>query len=71
MKIIDGKAVAATIKQEIAIEVNKIKAKGGKIPHLAAILVGNNGASETYVASKIKDCGEVGFTSSLLSLIHI
>jgi methylenetetrahydrofolate dehydrogenase (NADP+) / methenyltetrahydrofolate cyclohydrolase len=65
MQILDGKAVAETIKKEIAEEVKKIKANGSKIPHLAAILVGNDGASETYVASKIKDCENVGFNSSL------
>ncbi len=65
MKILDGKAIAETIKKEIAEEVKKIKAEGGKIPHLAAILVGNDGASETYVSSKIKDCENVGFGSSL------
>lgn len=66
MKLIDGKAVAAQIKQEIATEVNKIKANGGKIPHLVAILVGNDGGSETYVASKVKTCEELGFKSSLI-----
>ena len=65
-KIIDGKKVASEIKQEIAEEVKKLKNAGKKIPHLAAILVGNNGSSETYVASKVKDCKEVGFKSTLL-----
>ena len=65
-KIIDGKKIAAEIKQEIAAEVVKLKNAGKKIPHLAAILVGNNGSSETYVANKVKDCEEVGFKSSLL-----
>jgi len=65
-KIIDGKNVAAEIKQEIASEALKIKQAGGKAPHLAAILVGNDGASETYVAYKVKDCQEVGFDSTLL-----
>jgi methylenetetrahydrofolate dehydrogenase (NADP+) / methenyltetrahydrofolate cyclohydrolase len=65
-QIIDGKLIAATIKQEIAQEVLKISTSGKKIPHLAAILVGNNGSSETYVANKVKDCAEVGFRSSLL-----
>ena len=51
MQIIDGKAVADEIKKEIGAEVEAIKASGGKIPHLVAILVGNNGASETYVAN--------------------
>jgi methylenetetrahydrofolate dehydrogenase (NADP+)/methenyltetrahydrofolate cyclohydrolase len=65
-KIIDGKNTAAEIKREIALETQKIKQAGGKTPHLAAILVGNDGASETYVASKVKDCHEVGFDSTLL-----
>lgn len=66
MKLIDGKAVAAQVKNEIATEVAKIKAAGGKIPHLAAILVGHDGGSETYVASKVKTCEELGFKSSLI-----
>ncbi len=66
MKLIDGKKTAAEIKAEIAEEVAKIKAQGGKVPHLAAILVGHDGGSETYVAYKIKDCEEVGFKSSLV-----
>ncbi len=64
--IIDGKKVASEIKQEIAAEVAKRKVAGKKIPHLAAILVGDNGSSETYVANKVKDCEEVGFKSTLL-----
>lgn len=66
MTIIDGKATADEIKLEIAQEVAKIKADGGKIPHLVAILVGANGASETYVANKVKSCEELGFVSTLL-----
>lgn len=66
MKIIDGKKTAAEIKVEIAGEVRKIKSQGGKVPHLAAVLVGHDGGSETYVAYKIKDCEEVGFKSSLV-----
>jgi methylenetetrahydrofolate dehydrogenase (NADP+) / methenyltetrahydrofolate cyclohydrolase len=66
MAIIDGKAVADEIKLEIAAEVQKIKEQGGKIPHLVAILVGANGASETYVANKVKSCEELGFKSTLL-----
>lgn len=66
MQIIDGKAVADEIKKEIAQEVAEIKATGGKTPHLVAILVGNNGASETYVANKVKSCEELGFNSTLL-----
>jgi methylenetetrahydrofolate dehydrogenase (NADP+)/methenyltetrahydrofolate cyclohydrolase len=64
--LIDGKKVASEIKKEIAEEVLKIKSEGIKVPHLAAILVGNNGSSETYVANKVKDCLEVGFKSTLL-----
>lgn len=66
MQIIDGKAVAATIKKEIAAEVESIIANGGKRPHLAAILVGHDGGSETYVANKVKACEECGFTSTLI-----
>jgi len=67
-KIIDGKKVASEIKKEIAEEVIKLKASGKKIPHLAAILVGDNGSSETYVANKVKDCDEVGFKSKVIRL---
>ena len=66
MKLIDGKAIAAQIKKEIAEEVAKIKAAGGKTPHLAAVLVGHDGGSETYVANKVKSCEEVGFNSTLV-----
>ncbi len=66
MQIIDGKATADEIKKEIAIEVAAMKANGKKTPHLVAILVGNNGASETYVANKVKSCQELGFKSTLL-----
>lgn len=68
MQIMDGKLVAQAIKNQIKESVIEIKAKGKRPPHLAAILVGNNGASETYVASKVKDCEEVGFDSTLLRL---
>lgn len=64
--LIDGKASAAGIKAEIALEVQKLRSEGRKIPHLAAILVGNDGSSESYVANKVKDCAEVGFRSSLI-----
>lgn len=64
--IIDGKAVAAQIKQEIAEEVARLMADGHKQPHLAAILVGHDGGSETYVANKVKSCGECGFKSTLI-----
>ena len=66
MILIDGKKVAAEMKQEIAAKVLELKEKGGKTPHLAAVLVGHNGGSETYVAYKIKDCEAVGFKSSLV-----
>ena len=66
MILIDGNKVAAEMKQEIAEEVKKIIKSGGKAPHLAAILVGHDGGSETYVAYKIKDCEAVGFKSSLI-----
>lgn len=66
MKLIDGKATAATIKQEIAAEVERIVAGGGRRPHLAAVLVGHDGGSETYVRGKVKACGECGFRSTLI-----
>lgn len=66
MILIDGKAVAAQIKLEIAGEVQQILASGGKRPHLAAILVGHDGGSETYVANKVRTCEEVGFNSTLI-----
>jgi len=65
-QLIDGKATAAAIRQEIAEEVEKLVATGQRRPHLAAILVGNDGGSETYVANKIKACEDAGFTSTLL-----
>ena len=68
MQLIDGKAISSAIKQEIAQEVKDIIAAGGKTPHLAAILVGNDGGSETYVAHKVKACEEVGFKSTLIRL---
>jgi methylenetetrahydrofolate dehydrogenase (NADP+)/methenyltetrahydrofolate cyclohydrolase len=66
MNLIDGKAVAAQIKSEIAEEVKQILATGGKRPHLAAILVGHDGGSETYVTNKVHTCEEVGFQSTLI-----
>ncbi|HPR59892.1 MAG TPA: bifunctional methylenetetrahydrofolate dehydrogenase/methenyltetrahydrofolate cyclohydrolase FolD [Prolixibacteraceae bacterium] len=65
MTLIDGKKISSEIKAEIAEQVKAIIARGEKQPHLAAILVGHDGGSETYVAFKIKDCEEVGFRSSL------
>lgn len=66
MTLIDGKAVAEQIKKEIAEEVGRIVENGGKRPHLAAILVGHDGGSETYVAAKVKACEVCGFKSSLI-----
>ncbi len=66
MALIDGKKIAQEIKEEVAKEVAQRKALGLKTPHLAAVLVGNDGASETYVGAKVKSCHEVGFESSLL-----
>ncbi|MBM3412776.1 MAG: bifunctional methylenetetrahydrofolate dehydrogenase/methenyltetrahydrofolate cyclohydrolase FolD [Bacteroidetes bacterium] len=68
MKILDGKLAAQAIKEELKQAVEKQKAAGKKLPHLAAILIGNNGASATYVAAKVKACEETGFTSTLLRL---
>lgn len=66
MQIIDGKALAKTIKEEIAEQVTAIKAAGGKTPHLAAILVGEDPASAVYVRNKVKSCEQVGFKSTLV-----
>ncbi len=65
-QIIDGKMVAESMKASIAKEVQELVASGKRAPHLVAILVGNNGASETYVANKVKSCEELGFSSTLL-----
>jgi methylenetetrahydrofolate dehydrogenase (NADP+) / methenyltetrahydrofolate cyclohydrolase len=66
MQLIDGKLTADTIKQEIADTVNKMVQEGKKRPHLAAVLVGHDGGSETYVNNKVKDCATVGFESTLV-----
>ncbi len=66
MQIIDGKKISADIKAEIAAEVDKLIKNGNKRPHLAAILVGHDGGSETYVANKVKACEECGFKSTLI-----
>jgi methylenetetrahydrofolate dehydrogenase (NADP+)/methenyltetrahydrofolate cyclohydrolase len=66
MVLIDGKEISELLKQEIAAEVAQILASGKKAPHLAAILVGHDGGSETYVAAKVKACGVVGFESTLI-----
>ena len=68
MQLLDGKLTSEQIKTEIAAQVRDIKASGGKAPHLAAILVGNDGASETYVNNKVLDCKQVGFESTLIRL---
>ena len=64
--LIDGKATAAAIKAEIAEEVKEIMARGGKQPHLAAVLVGHDGGSETYVKNKVLACEACGFKSTLI-----
>ena len=66
MQILDGKIVSQSVKEKIKEKTILFKSNGHKTPHLAAILVGNNGASETYVASKVKNCEEVGLKSSLI-----
>jgi methylenetetrahydrofolate dehydrogenase (NADP+) / methenyltetrahydrofolate cyclohydrolase len=66
MKILDGKVASQAIKDKLKIDVAQLAAEGKKIPHLAAILVGTNGASETYVGAKVKACEEVGFKSTLI-----
>ena len=68
MQLLDGKKTSNDIKNEIAAEVAKIKAKGEKVPHLAAVIVGNDGASLTYVGSKVKACERVGFESTLVKM---
>ncbi len=68
MTILDGKKISNEIKGEIAAEVQKMIDRGEKVPHLAAIIVGNDGASETYVASKVKACQRVGFESTLVKM---
>jgi len=64
--VLDGKKLSAEIKEEIRLEVEQIKKQGGKIPHLAAVLVGSDGASDTYVGSKVRSCEYVGFKSTLI-----
>ena len=68
MILLDGKKISAEVKAEIKIEVDQLRASGGKIPHLAAVLVGTDGASETYVGSKVRSCEEVGFRSTLIRM---
>lgn len=66
MQLIDGKALAKTIKAELAKEVKALKTNGGKIPHLAAVLVGDNPASQVYVRNKVRSCEKIGFKSTLI-----
>lgn len=68
MQILDGKKASQAIRDDLKINVAQLAIEGKKIPHLAAILVGNNGASETYVAAKVKACEEVGFKSTLIRM---
>jgi len=68
MQLLDGKLTSGILKDEIAIEVKRIVANGGKKPHLAAILIGGDGASETYVNAKVKACEKVGFDSTLVRM---
>lgn len=68
MQLIDGKKISSDILDEISLEVKVLKAAGKKVPHLAAVLVGDDGASETYVAAKVKACERVGFESTLVRL---
>jgi len=68
MEILDGKKVSNQIKEEIALLVEGMKRRGEKVPHLAAVLVGNDGASLTYVGSKVRSCKKIGFESTLIHL---
>lgn len=68
MQLLDGKKTSEDIKKEIAIEVQQMKDNGEKVPHLAAVIVGNDGASLTYVGSKVKSCQQIGFESTLVVL---
>lgn len=68
MKLLDGKKISNDIKEEIALVVSQMKAQGEKVPHLAAVIVGNDGASLTYVGSKVRSCERVGFNSTMIRL---
>ncbi|MFC4219328.1 bifunctional methylenetetrahydrofolate dehydrogenase/methenyltetrahydrofolate cyclohydrolase FolD [Flagellimonas marina] len=68
MEILDGKKISNQIKEEITVEVTQMKERGEKVPHLAAVLVGNDGASLTYVGSKVRSCKKIGFESTLIHL---
>src|SRR3954469_6094784 len=66
MQILDGKIVSQAVKDNVKQRTDLLRSTGKKTPHLAAVLVGNNGASETYEASKVKSCEEIGFKSTLI-----
>lgn len=68
MQLLDGTACSQEIRQEIAAQVDELKAAGKRVPHLAAVLVGNDGASQNYVAMKVRDCEEIGFNSTLIRM---
>ena len=68
MTILDGRKTSSEIKDEIAVQVATMKANGEKVPHLAAVLVGTDGASMTYVGAKVKACEQIGFESTLIDL---
>ncbi len=68
MQLLDGKATAEQLKEEIRQQVEQIRARGGKVPHLAAVIVGNDGGSHTYVNNKVRTCELLGFDSTLISL---
>jgi methylenetetrahydrofolate dehydrogenase (NADP+)/methenyltetrahydrofolate cyclohydrolase len=68
MQLLDGQLVSRTIKESLRMKVAQLTTEGRKVPHLAAVLVGNNGASETYVGAKVKTCAEIGYKSSLIRL---
>jgi methylenetetrahydrofolate dehydrogenase (NADP+)/methenyltetrahydrofolate cyclohydrolase len=68
MIVLDGKIASQAVKDSLKLQVEALIASGKRAPHLAVIIVGNNGASETYVASKVKNCAEIGFTSTLIRL---
>src|ERR1700754_4244972 len=68
MELLDGKLASQAIKDALTLQVAQLTTEGKKVPHLAAVLVGNNGASETYVGAKVKACAEIGFKSTLIRL---
>ena len=68
MELLDGRIASMAIKDALTIKVAQLVTEGKKVPHLAAVLIGNNGASETYVGAKVKACAEIGYRSSLVRL---